>query len=912
MPKETSSKEVELDPKLPTLLLFDGHSMAHRAFHGTRPLSTASGQLTNMLVGFLNSFFRIYRDYSPTKTAVCFDLPEPTFRHKQFKEYKANRDKPPDEFIEQLGLLHEILGALGIPVVERGGFEADDLLATLAHQGRKNKNNVVVVTGDRDCFQLVADPFIKILYTPSQGSPKLLDDAGVKEKMGVKPEVYIQYAAMKGDTSDNLPGVAGVGEKTAVALIQTYGNIKGIYEALEKELKQEKPSKDSPLKPRVKESLSNSRDIIDRNLELMKLKTDVELKVKYSELAKGEFKQTEVDRLFNLLELKKFDKDLATIFSHTIEQATEFESVESGIEEADMADLLSKIQEAKKILQVSVAGNWTNEFEGFSLGLLDKGKCKATWIPSSAIKQNKKALKAVFEKANAQIIAHDIKPLVLEILHYGINIPNLHFDTRIAAYLIDPQDRRTTLTDLAQKFGGVSLKDNESGDSAKTAQLELQEVDPKGDSQLEVAALLKIYSPLRQELSKLQELSLYESMELPLVKVLAKMEHFGIAVDEAELKSLKAKLETEASQHKKAVLKAAGKEFNVNSTKELAQVLFEDLKLPPQKKTKTGYSTDAGTLEKLAGKHEIIEHLSNYRSAEKLRSTYGEGLLKEIAPDGRIHATFNQTVARTGRLSSDAPNLHNIPIRTEQGREFRKVFIATRGHELLVADYNQIELRCVAHLSGDPNLIEAFKTGEDIHSSVAARVFGEIPVPKARREQAKMISYGLMYGMEAFGLGQRLNIPQSEAGEILKSFFDAYPSIRKYMDKTVETTKKLGYTETLFGRRRYIPELTSGNPQVRAAATRQAMNSGIQGLAADIFKYALIKINNKLEEKNLESRLVLQVHDEVILEVPTGKANNEKEVAKNIVVTEMEGATQLDVPLVVEVTSGKTWADAKG
>lgn len=916
-------------PKSPTLLLFDGHSMAHRAFHGTSHanapiLATKAGEPTNMLVGFLTSFFKIYRDYQPEKVVVCFDLPKPTFRHKEFKEYKANRPPTPQEFKDQMATLHEILKALGVRVIEKAGFEADDLLATLASQGKTNKTNVIVVTGDRDCFQLVNDPFVKVLYTPSKGELQLLDEAGVTKKMGVNPDVYLYYAALKGDKSDNLDGVPGVGEKTAISFIENFKDIPSIY----KELKQnpEHPA----FKPKVRESLNNSKEIVDRNLRLMKLKSDVELDVKFPELVLGKFHEKTVDELFMRLEFTKFEKDLRDIWQHEITSHEQLHSVEDEIIEVELDDLISTASLHSK-QEVALAGNWDlgGVFEGFSIGISagieagkEKEKYKVSWISSGMLnkknseknsektseKQSHKIIKTFLENTDGlQIIAHDAKPILLELMKNGIDSKNLEFDTRIAIYLLDQQNRNTSIEDLAIKYASIQFPQSDSSDSKENAQLELQSVNSKGNCLYEVAVLLKIYKQLKVELKETAELKLYEEMEIPLVRVLTKMEYFGIGVDEKELQALKDKLEKEATEQKKAVIAEAGKEFNVNSTKELSEILFTDLGLTPQKKIKSGYSTDASTLEKLKGSHDIIERILSYRSTEKLRSTYGEGLLKEIKSDGRIHATFKQTVARTGRLSSDAPNLHNIPIRTEQGREFRKIFVADEGCEFLVADYNQIELRCVAHLSQDPNLIEVFSVNGDVHSSVAERVFGEVPASHERREQAKMVSYGLMYGMEAFGLAQRLNIPQSEAKEILNSFFDAYPSLRAYMDKTVEIAKKLGYTETLFGRRRYIPDLHASNFQVRAAAERQAMNSGIQGLAADIFKYALIRISQQLESQKLKSRLILQVHDEVILEVP----KNETKKAEDIVKREMEGAAELSVPLLAKMTYGKTWAAAK-
>ena len=511
------------------------------------------------------------------------------------------------------------------------------------------------------------------------------------------------------------------------------------------------------------------------------------------------------------------------------------------------------------------------------------------------------------------VVGHDVKPLIRSLLGLGLDLTRLTLDTKLAAYLLDPADTAYSLVDLLRRHTGMELAGAESaGDGATQGQLDLDGTAVAESQRVarEALAVARVAAPLIESLDAHGLTSLNETIEVPLVRVLARMEHVGVGVDVDVLRALNASLTEECETERAAIVAAAGEEFNVNSPPQLRTVLFERLGLTPQKKTKTGYSTDQATLEKLQGEHPIIDHLLRYREVEKLRSTYGEGLLAEVAADGRIHATFNQTVARTGRLSSDAPNLHNIPVRSEEGRRFREAFVPAAGHELLVADYNQIELRVIAHLAQDPGLIEAFRTGQDIHTTTAARVFDVDPtdVTVEQRSKAKMVSYGLAYGMEAYGLGQRLNIPTADAQVILDAYFAAFPSVKEFMERTVAEARDRGYTETVFGRRRRIPELSSGQRNVRMAGERQAMNAPIQGLAADIFKVALVRLDRAIDERGLGSRLILQVHDEVLVEVPDGELDD----AVDVVTHAMSGAFDLSVPLAVNLSHGSSWAAAKG
>ena len=904
-------------------MLFDGHSLAYRAFHALpETMATSSGQVTNMVFGFLSSFFKFLNEHQPDLLAVCFDLPQPTFRHQKYADYKGTRPKAPEIFIQQLELLREILSALGVTVIDAPGYEADDLLATLAVYSESKGIDVIVVTGDRDCFQLIKDPGIKLLYTSNRDSnAKLFDEKSVADKVGVTPEEYLQYAALKGDASDNLPGVAGVGEKTGARLIKQYQDIRTLYKKLEGSDIGKLPE----ITPRLKVNLLEHKDLVFQNLELMALREDVHLDVTLDQLVINEDScdPEEINRLFNLLELQKFKKEVK-----------EFWGFEPEIQDAEeLRVTVKKLDSPKKaadyILSLTskdpaIAAAWLkikNESREF-LGMAVSGgpeTSEAVWISNDLLdsREVKKALSQVFGKEDAKPVSiYEAKSLIRELLKRGVEIRSLAFDLRLAVYVINPQDGNLDFGELSARYGKIYMPEIETKPPEEAAalpgindyEMEIQ------TAALQALGSAKLKGHIHQFLSERGEEELYLNMEIPLVFVLAKMEHWGIAINTKELESIDAKLAAASEEQRKIIEKFAAEargehkeDFNVNSTKQLAQLLFEDLGLTPQKRTKTGYSTDTPTLEKLKSDHPIIEHILEYRSVEKLHTTYGQGLRKVVGSDGRIHSTFNQTVARTGRLSSDAPNLHNIPIRTEMGRAFRKIFVAEKGFKLLVADYNQIELRCIAHLCGDSNLVAAFKSGEDVHTSVAKRVFGVDPVPYELRERAKMISYGLIYGMEAYGLAQRLDIPRKEAGKILDSFFKAYPSVADYMNEAVENARKLGYTETLFGRRRYIPELNSKNTQVRAAAERQAMNSAIQGLAADIFKNALLGIHSAVENKKMASRLILQVHDEVILEVEA----SEIDAAQDLVLEKMQGAAKLVIPLVVELSYGRTWAEAK-
>ncbi len=893
-------------------MLIDGNSLTYRAFFALpTDLATASGQVTNAVYGFTSMLVNLLRDHRPDGIAVAFDRPEPTFRHEAVAEYKANREAAPDILRQQMGLVRQVVETLGIPVLEMAGFEADDVIATLATQARDAGRQVLIVTGDRDAFQLVEDPAVRVLYNKRGVSDYVLyDEAGIEERTGVAPRDYVQYAALRGDPSDNLPGVPGVGEKTAAKLINGYGGIDGIYEHLDAQT------------PKLRENLRSHEEQVRSNAEIMQLRRDLDLGVAPAELHLGELDFDEIQELFDFLEFH-------SLYDRLREAAGAGAGSVSGTSEvvvaevtrvgtpAEAVDALDALLEARRPwLFVAAAwkeARWDEVPSGLAV-VRDPDAGDVLWIPAELLGDAgvEEAVSALLDDSGRQLAMHDAKPLAKWLIGRGRGLGALSLDTMIAAYLLSPGESGYPLGDLVARYAERELP---SGEAPGPGQLSLSGAAP--DDELDIAtgtgaealAVALLVEPLRGNL-ELQGLSrLNDEVEVPLVGVLAKMEHVGVGVDVEELRALNERLRSEAAELTERIWADAGEEFNVNSTPQLREILFQRLGLAPQKKTKTGYSTDAASLERLRGEHPIVEHLLRYREVEKLRSTYGEGLLSEVAPDGRIHATFNQTVARTGRLSSDRPNLHNIPVRSQEGRAFRRAFVPGEGFELLIADYNQIELRCIAHLAEDPGLIAAFESGTDIHQATAARVFGVDPgsVTLEQRSKAKMVSYGLAYGMEAYGLAQRLAIPTDEAQEILDAYFEAFPAVHAYMDRTVAEARGRGYTETLFGRRRMIPELSSSNYRIRQAGERQAMNAGIQGLAADIFKVALVRLDRSLERVGVESRLVLQVHDEVILEVPP----EERDPVTELTLDAMRGAFELRVPLEVNLAFGSSWAEAK-
>ncbi len=918
------------------LYLLDGNSLVFRAFFALPiDLATKAGQVTNAVHGFTSMLVMLLRESEPGGMAVAFDRPEPTFRDDIVDEYKGNRPDTPDLLIPQFGLVRDVLRALGIVMVEKVGYEADDILATLATRGRDMGRNVVVVSGDRDTFQLVEDPLVKVMYTRRGLSDTVVyDEAGIMERHGVSPRLYPTLAALRGDTSDNLPGVPGVGEKTAAKLVSTYGDLDAIFDHVAEQT------------PKLRQNLTEYEDQVRRNAQVIPLVRDVELDLSLDDLALGKWDADEVKRVFGELELRSAWQRVAPILGGDSEEALPRAPGTQAPPTVDLGAVVASVPAnakeaaaflvaaAKAKAPVALAPVWSGDagrspLVGVAVTAAptaaagSEGDAPPPGQPSLPMWLDAKMLadRSVFDalgtvvgKAGVPLVSHGSKELMRTLLPAGIDITSLALDTAVAAYLLDPSSGRYRLEDVVEVQLGLAL--DAVVQSAAAGQLALEgpgEVEVSTLAARNAVALGLLFAPMRDSLVRAGLERLHDEVERPLVRVLARMEVAGVRVDTAELRRIADGLIAECARLEAEIHKLAGETFNVNSTPQLRAVLYDRLGLTPGRKTKTGFSTDASTLEKLRGQHPIIDTLLSYREVEKLRSTYGETLLAEVADDGRIHATFGQTVARTGRLSSDRPNLHNIPVRSEEGRRLRKAFIPADGCRLLVADYDQIELRVIAHLSHDPGLVAAFAEGRDIHRTTAASVFGVAPqdVTAAQRSRAKMVSYGLAYGMEAYGLSQRLSIEPSEAGQILDAYFAAFPAVQDYMDRTVVEARSRGYTETLFGRRRPLPDLHSPNRNLRMAAERQAMNAGIQGLAADLFKVALVRLDAALEEKQLASRVVLQVHDEVLVEVP----HDEEAITGDLVSAVMGSvadAVQLAVPLEVSAAWGDTWADAKG
>ncbi len=883
-----------------TLVLIDGNSLTYRAFFALpTDMSTASGQVTNAVFGFTSMFINMVKEQQPDGVLVAFDRPEPTFRHDADPEYKAQRQAAPDILRQQMGLVRELLVALGVASIDLAGWEADDLLATVAERAVEAGHQVIIVTGDRDAYQLVRDPGVRVLYNRRGVSDYVMyDEAGIAEKTGVTPAQYPEYASLRGDPSDNLPGVPGVGEKTAAKLINTYGGLDGIFVHLDEQT------------PKLRASLSEHEERVRRNRDVMVLRRDAPIEVDLDELAIRP-EPSEVKRLFDFLEFRTLSDRLAEALEGTADiiATSDREVLEPEITDSESPSASAELLVGRAELDMAPGWGGTEPGRSPLTGIAvvtDGSSAGVTWIPVDHLDD------AAVAKGltTSGIRGHNVKALMRALLAQGIDLTGLRLDTAIAAYLVDPAEARYNLPELVERFTAYCMPQD---DPTTTGQLDLNgsAVEDRTRAARDALAVHHLAGALNDSVSAQGMAELYDGIENPLVRVLARMEHVGVAVDVVELRALYERLGNEVRRLGGELRALAGRDdLNLNSPTQLRQLLYDERGLSPGKKTKTGYSTDAATLEKLRDQWpEFIEPLLAHRELEKLRGTYGEGLLAEVSDDGRIHATFNQTVARTGRLSSDKPNLHNIPVRRDEGRQFRKAFIPGGGYRLLVADYNQIELRCIAHLAADPGLIAAFTGGEDIHTATAARVFSVEPldVTLDQRSKAKMVSYGLAYGMEAYGLGQRLNIRTEDAALILAAYFEAFPNVRAYMEATVVEARKCGYTETLFGRRRPIPELMNSNPRIRQAGERQAMNAGIQGLAADIFKVALVRIDQALESERLGSRLTLQVHDEVLVEVPDA----ERDHVGQLVVDLMRGAAQLDVPLEVNVAWGDTWADAK-
>jgi DNA polymerase-1 len=897
------------------LMVLDGNSLAYRAFFALpTDMTTASGQVTNSVYGFCSMLLTLMKDHKPDGVIVVFDRKEKTFRHEAAPEYKAQREAQPDILYQQMDIIKEMLGVMGIAAIDAAGFEGDDLIATIAEKAEQAGENLLIVTGDRDTYQLVRDPHIRVLYNKRGVSDyALYDEAGIFERTGVTPAQYSQYAALRGDPSDNLDGVPGVGEKTAAKLMTKYQDIVSVFDAAEEQT------------PKLKQGLLESRERVLRNAQLMVLRRDAPVTIDITQTAPRP-RMGELKTMFETLEFKSMFARAKSVFGDapSVESKSARESSGEPVDESEGECIAAKIERCEtvqsalaalgklaKLENADIGIGWVGEpgrsaLEGIAI-VVDASASVVAWIGVDVL-QDKNVLSNL--SALQKIRAHNAKPLCRWLMDHGVDLRSVTLDTTIAAYLLDPSDNKFDLQQVLERYTNYTIQ---IGAAEGSGQLDFGSSTSDNAQRIcdEALAVNLMADPILKALDKQGVSKLYSEVEMPLVRVLARMERDGVGVDVKQLTTINENLKAHVARLTTVLHDLAGRSFNINSPTQLREILFDEKKLAPGKKTKTGFSTDAATLEKIRDQWpEFIDPLLEYREFEKLRSTYGQGLLDSVGADGRIHATFNQTVARTGRLSSDQPNLHNIPVRSDEGKVFRTAFIPSKGCEFLVADYNQIELRCIAHLANDPGLIDAFTRGIDVHSATASRLFNvkESDVSSEQRSQSKMVSYGLAYGMEAYGLSQRLSVGVGEASGILDAYFVAFPNVKQYMDDTVEQARKRGYTETLFGRRRPIPELNSSNFRIRQAGERQAMNAGIQGLAADIFKIALVRISDAFESAKLESRVILQVHDELIIEA----LESEKAVVEEIVLTQMKQAASLKVPLEVHSAWGNSWASAKG
>lgn len=857
------------------LLLIDGHSMAYRAFFAlpAENFTTANGQHTNAIYGFATMLISLLKEEKPTHIAVAFDVSRKTFRTEMFSEYKANRAATPDEFRSQMSYLHELVSAFGISQFEQEGYEADDILATLASHAEGEGMEVLLCSGDRDTFQLVTEK-ITVLY-PRKGVSDLarMTPEAVFEKYGMPAKSYPEFAALRGDPSDNLPSIPGVGEKTAAKWVVEYGTLSNLIANIEK------------ITGKVGDSLRENIDVVLRNRELTQLIHDVPLGVEIETLAWRGLDESKLSVLFDELEFRTLKERIKSLLPKS--QTRIREAIEPlmmlGFDEHN--DVISPDEAGKKI--------------GSHVGML---------AMTFEIKEEKLHRYAIALSPNESFLVHSSKlgdwisnPKLPKILHDAksfarvVPIEGVEFDTSLAGYLVNPGSRAQELPDLVQRWS-----DGDSLDEVLT-----EEGILKG-----ARALFGLKESLTTEMSARGVLELFTNLELPVAKLLAKMERLGIAVDRKKLEALKNFFAGEMERETSAAFKVVGHEFNIASPKQLQVVLFDELKLPKTKKIKTGYTTDAESLEWLSQttRHPLLTQLLRIRETNKLRTTI-EGLLAEIGTDGRIHTHFQQTVAATGRLSSTGPNLQNIPVRTEEGRKIRDCFIAAPGYEtLLTADYSQIEMRIMAHLSNDEHLLAAFESGEDLHSTVASEVFG-VPAPDVTpemRRQIKAMSYGLAYGLSSFGLSAQLGITPPEAQGLMDRYFERFGGIRDYLKTVVDEARKVGYTETILGRRRYLPDLTNDNRQRREVAERMALNAPIQGSAADIIKQAMLNVESAITSKKMKSRLLLQVHDELIFEVASGEAD----ALSQLVRKEMGSAYPLKAPLEVSIGLGKSWNEA--
>ncbi len=872
------------------LLLVDGNSILNRAYYGIRPLTAPDGTPTNAVYGFLNILFKYMEEEKPTSVCVAFDVKAKTFRHKMYEQYKAQRKPAPEDFLVQLPVIKEVLKAMNCACIEKEGYEADDLIGTVSLLCEKQGVECRILTGDKDDLQLASNKTVIKLVISRMGQTTTTDynADGVIEKYGVTPEEFIDVKGLMGDTSDNIPGVKGVGEKTAFSLIQKYHSIEEIYEKID----------EIDVTDSVRKKLEADKESAFLSKTLATIDREVPNEYILSDFAVKEPNAKELAELFTRLNFKSFLAKLDL----SGQEITSVENIESKTEIINEADIDKMLADKSMFCYVMDRKAFGNDLYFTTDG---ESVYKVQNITPVTAKR-------IFEDSAIKKCSYDIKEEILSLAEDNINLCGIGFDVMLAAYLAEPTRSSYDLPTLCRTYLGLELAERDAK-VEDDGQIAMNFEAPQEDNSTlyadTVVAIYKLWKFFAEKIENDNQHNLYYDVELPLTEVLADMQKTGVYVDKNTLKEFGDMLAKRIEELTSLIYEQAGEEFNINSPKQLGEILFSKLGLEGGKKNKNGYSTSVDVLNKLIDKHPIIENVLNYRHLAKLQSTYVEGLLPTIEKDGRIHSSFNQTVTATGRISSTEPNLQNIPVRTELGREIRRMFVA-EGEKILVdADYSQIELRVLAHISGDENMQNAFNTGVDIHTQTASQVFGAPidEVTSQMRSAAKAVNFGIVYGIGAFSLAQDLKISRKEADEYIKGYLANYSGVDRYLKNTVEDASDKGYVTTIFGRRRNMPELRASNRITRAFGERVAMNAPIQGTAADIIKIAMVSVYKRLKEEGLKSRLILQVHDELIVEAYP----DEKDRVEIILKEEMEGACHLDVPLVVDMNSGKSWFDTK-
>ena len=898
------------------LVLIDGNSILNRAFYGimgSKMLQSKDGTPTNAVYGFLAILFKILEDIKPEYLVVAFDLKGPTKRHEMYDGYKANRKGMPDELACQMPIIKEILRAMKIDIVEKQGYEGDDILGTLSVYGEKQGLDVTILSGDRDTFQLATDKVTIRIPRTKMGKTEVEDfnKAKVEEIYNLEPKQLIEVKGLQGDTSDNIPGVPGIGEKTALKLIQEYKNIENLYKLLEE-------GKAEDVKGKTRERIIENKDLAFLSKELGTININAPIEENLEEFKVEEWDKPKVLKLFKELNFNRYIERFNLASEDEIEPEEVVEKYE--VQEIDIDKAKEMILKTKELFyhfstkEVNKPGCIIKkEFESFSF--YNKEENKAYFVKLSEDSYN--ALKEIFEDKAIKKYGYKTSEDYILLKQLGILPQNIIYDAEVAVYDLDPSNMKYKMQDVAYQYLDFNMEEYLNGlGIKKQEQINLFEENADNDeyerylNTLYCYLIQKLYEKTTEELEKLEETDLFNNIEMPLVEVLSEMQYEGIQIDKDELEEFGVTLKQNIEELTQEIYTLSGTEFNINSPKQLGEVLFEKLELPVIKKTKTGYSTDVDVLEKLKKEHPVIEKILEYRSLTKLNSTYVEGLKPYINPvTGRIHSYFHQTITATGRISSTEPNLQNIPTRIELGKQLRRAFKPKEGYLFIDADYSQIELRVLAHISNDEHMIEAFNNNEDIHKQAAASVF-KVPINEVTKEQrthAKAVNFGIVYGISDFGLGEQIGVSRKKAKEYIDQYLEKYSGIKQFMSDIVEEAKEKGYVETLFKRRRYIPELKSKNFNIRQFGARAAMNTPIQGTAADIRKIAMIDVFNKLKERKLKSKLILQIHDELLIETK----EEEKEEVKNILKTSMENAIKLKVPLRADVSEAYNWYDLK-